>query len=224
MTPRIYVASGQMSCALCLLLSFSIWELWEPFVIPSGSMESTLLVQDYVLVKKWAYGLRIPFSEKWVSGPNLPARGDIVVFKAKDQSGHFLVKRVVGLPGETVYIDNQGHVHIDGKSFLYQSADPQEENYRVLIENNGLKSYQVQYLAGVEQRDEEFKVPEGHLFMMGDNRNQSSDSRYWGALPLERIVGKLDLIWMSCRESDKHSSFLCAPADFRTERLFRLVQ
>ncbi len=200
------------------------WILWEPFVIPSGSMESTLLVQDYVLVKKWAYGLRLPFSETWAYGPHTPARGDIVVFKAKDESGHFLVKRVIGLPGETLFIDNQGHIHINGKSFSYQSSDYPDDDYRVLTENNGSKSYQVQYLSGVEQKSEEIYVPEGHLFMMGDNRNQSADSRYWGALPLERIVGKLDLIWMSCRESDKHSSFLCAPADFRTERLFRLVQ
>lgn len=200
------------------------WALWEPFVIPSGSMESTLLVQDYVLVKKWAYGLRLPFTETWVYGPHTPVRGDIVVFKAKDESGHFLVKRVIGLPGETLTIDKQGHIHINGKSFRYKGSSSPDEDHFILTEDNGVKSYQVQFLQGVDQKAEEIYVPEGHLFMMGDNRNQSADSRYWGALPLERIVGKLDLIWMSCRESEKHSSFLCAPADFRTERLFRLVQ
>lgn len=199
------------------------WILWEPFVIPSGSMESTLLVQDYVMVKKWAYGVRIPFTENWVSGPQAPQRGDIVVFKATDETGHFLVKRVVGLPGESIRINEQGHIYIDGVGFDYKLQDSENPDYMVYQEHNGVKSYKVQYLSGISQEPSEFQVPEGHIFMMGDNRNQSSDSRFWGPLPMNRIMGKLVVIWMSCQESESYSSFLCPPNNFRMERIFKLV-
>ena len=207
---------------LLLYLSFR-WILWEPFVIPSGSMETTLLVQDYVVVKKWNYGVRLPFTETWLWGPQLPERGDIVVFKAKDQSGHFLVKRVIGLPGETISIDKNGFIHINGVGFGYSRKTSSDKDFVVYEEDNGNKSYKVQYFEGLEQEPYELTIPEGEIFMMGDNRNQSADSRYWGALPLNRIMGKLVMIWMSCHESENYSSFLCSPKDFRMERLFKLV-
>jgi signal peptidase I len=213
------------SLALIILLYMTFrWILWEPFVIPSSSMETTLLVQDYVLVQKWAYGLRVPFTERWLWGPRVPKRGDIVVFKAKDQSGHFLVKRVVGLPGDILQINEQGHILVNSQSFVYNEQRSDSTDFIVFDEHNGDKSYRVQFLDGVQQKVEAFEVPEDHIFMMGDNRNQSSDSRYWGALPMDKIMGKLDLIWLSCKESDKHSSFLCPPADFRHERIFKRVQ
>lgn len=210
------------------------WILWEPFVIPSGSMETSLLVQDYVLVKKWAYGLRLPFSEKWIVGPNAPDRGDIVVFKAVDQSGNFLVKRVIGLPGDEIRINEKGFIQINDEPFVYQEIEESQslsesdrhidwEFFNVYWEDNGQKRYKVQYAKGVSQGPQQFTVPEGHLFMMGDNRNHSMDSRYWGALPLDRIMGKLVMIWISCEESESYSSFLCSPKDFRTDRLFKFV-
>jgi signal peptidase I len=210
-------------CLLLLLYLTFRWILWEPFVIPSGSMKETLLIQDYVIVKKWAYGIRIPFTETWISGPKLPRRGDIVVFKAKDESGHFLVKRVVGLPGEKINMDENGSLSIDGKKFAYNLVPSSDKDYNVFTENNGIKSYRVQYFSEMSQEPYEYIVPAGEIFMMGDNRNQSADSRYWGSLPLNRIMGQLTMIWMSCEESDKYSSFLCSPEDFRLDRFFKKV-
>ena len=200
------------------------WFFFEPFVIPSGSMEQTLLVKDYVLVKKWAYGLRLPFSETWILGPKTPKRGDITVFKDKYLSGHFLVKRVIGLPGDRVSMDKKGVVFINNHPFKYRIVENEDEDISVMIEDNGEKSYRVQYLSGIDQEPFEFQLSEGEIFVMGDNRNQSSDSRYWGGLPVDRLVGKLILIWLSCRESEKDSGFLCPLQDFRMERLFRWVQ
>ncbi len=210
---------------LLVFLCLSVrWLCFEPFVIPSGSMEQTLLVRDYVLVKKWAYGLRLPFSETWIFGPWTPKRGDIAVFRDKDLSGRFIVKRVIGLPGDRVSMDEKGVVSINGHPFEYQIVETGDEDVLAMTESNGQKSYRVQYLSDVEQNSFEFHVPKNEIFMMGDNRNQSSDSRYWGGLPMERLVGKLFLIWLSCRESEVDSEFLCPPGDFRVERLFRWVQ
>lgn len=201
------------------------WFFFEPFVIPSGSMEQTLLIKDYVLVKKWAYGFRLPFTEIWVFGPKTPKRGDIAVFKDKDLSDRFLVKRVIGLPGDRVSMDEKGVVSINGHSFEYQKVESEDEDILTMIEDNGQKSYEIQYLSNIEQEPFEYQVLENEVFVMGDNRNQSSDSRYWGGLPMDRLMGKLVLIWLSCEESQRDLGFLlCPPQDFRMERLFRLVR
>ncbi len=200
------------------------WLFFEPFVIPSGSMEQTLLVKDYVLVKKWAYGFRFPFSETWILGPKIPKRGDIVVFKDKDLSDRFIVKRVVGLPGERVSMDEKGVISINGDPFKYQRVESEDSDIQVMIENNGQKSYRIQYFSDIGQDSFEFQLPEDEMFMMGDNRNQSSDSRSWGGLPVNRVIGKLILIWLSCKETEKDSGFLCSPQDFRIKRLFQRVQ
>ena len=198
---------------------------FEPFVIPSGSMEQTLLVKDYVLVKKWAYGFRVPFTESWILGPRIPKRGDIVVFKDKNDSNRFIVKRVIGLPGEKISMDERGVLSIDGNAFEYQKLkDQKDEDLLTMLENNGEKSYRVQYFSDMEQEVFSFKIPENEIFMMGDNRNQSSDSRYWGSLPVNRLLGQLVLIWLSCEESDDDIGFLCSPKNFRFKRLFRQVQ
>lgn len=199
------------------------WIALEPFVIPSGSMETTLLVQDYVVVKKWSFGLRIPFTRTWLWGPQLPQRGDIVVFKAVDESGHFLVKRVVGLPGDTVDINSQGFLTVNKIAWDYSEVSTEDEERSVFIENNGQKKYQVQFYRNLEQPSAAYNVPEGHIFLMGDNRNQSADSRFWGPLPIENLMGKMAIIWMSCNESETLSSFLCAPKDFRWDRFFKPV-
>ena len=202
------------------------WLFFEPFVIPSGSMEQTLLIKDYVLVKKWAYGFRLPFSETWILGPKTPKRGDIVVFKDKNLSDRFLVKRVIGFPGEYVSMDEKGIISINGSPFKYKKVERKDDDILVMIENNGQKSYRVQYFSDVKQDPFEFQLSEDEIFVMGDNRNQSSDSRSWGGLPMNRLMGKLTLIWLSCREKEvgENSGFFCSPEDFRMKRLFQRVQ
>ncbi len=192
-------------------------------MIPSGSMETSLLVQDYVIVKKWAYGVRLPFTEKWILGPHKPERGDIVVFKSVNKDGHFIVKRVIGLPGDEIRISSKGFIQVNDDPFVYQEMPQSNENFTVYQEDNGVKQYMVQFTADLEQTTHEIKVPEGHLFMMGDNRNYSYDSRFWGALPIERIMGKLTMVWISCEESESYSSFLCSVDDLRFDRLFMSV-
>lgn len=199
------------------------WILWEPFVIPSGSMETSLLIQDYVVVKKWAYGVRWPFSNEWLIGPESPQRGDIVVFKSVDDSGHFLVKRVIGLPGDHILINEKGFIQVNDTPFAYQPFDEENDRFEVYQEDNGEKQYQVQFSRGVNQEPYDIRVPEGHLFMMGDNRNFSADSRFWGPLPMQRIMGKLTMIWISCEDSERYSSFLCSMQDLRWDRLFKSV-
>ncbi len=212
--------------ALVLIVVFYMgfrWILFEPFVIPSGSMEQTLLIQDYVVVKKWAYGVRIPFTNQWLLGPEVPKRGDIVVFKSVDDSGHFLVKRVVGLPGDEIRVDEKGFVQVNDTPFVYQELESDDSGLRAFQEDNGEKRYRVQFSEGLRDSPFSAEVPEGHLFMMGDNRHFSADSRSWGSLPLERIMGKLVMIWISCEESESYSSFLCAFKDLRTDRIFKWV-
>ena len=194
-------------------------------MIPSGSMKPTLLVQDYVMVKKWAYGLRIPFSEKWLIGPALPGRGDVVVFKSKEESGHFMVKRVVGLPGDEIEVNDEGKISVNGKPFAYGGELPSSEDDHIEFEeNNGRKSYRVRYMADMSDHQHKTKVPAGEIFFMGDNRDHSMDSRFWGSLPINRIVGQVSIIWMSCEDNDEISSFLCSPEYFRRQRIFTRVR
>ena len=200
------------------------WISWEPYVIPSGSMKPTLLVQDYVLVKKWAYGLRVPFSNSWLIGPRTPERGDIVVFRSVDDDNHFMVKRVIGLPGDQVFVSSQGEVRINGEPFSREQSSGEEKDHSYFSENNGLRNYTTQLEEGLLRSDFESTVPEGHIFLMGDNRDHSMDSRYWGALPLEKVLGEVSLIWMSCGESQKFSTFLCAPEAFRWNRIMKVAR
>ena len=212
--------------SLFFILTFYLilrWVTFEPYVIPSGSMIPTFLVQDYVLVKKWAYGLRVPFSEDWLIGPTVPKRGDIVVFKSVDDSQHFLVKRVVGLPGDEVTVLEDGRIEINGIEWAYDSQPSIDNETLSFLENNQEKSYIIQFDKDLIRSQFITTVPEGEIFLMGDNRDHSMDSRYWGTLPINRVLGKVSLIWFSCGDSESHSSLLCSPEAIRWDRI-KLVQ
>ncbi len=188
--------------------------LFEPFRIPSGSMMPTLLVGDFILVNKFTYGLRLPVWQTRITEGNRPKRGDVVVFRyPKDESQDY-IKRVVGLPGDHVAIYNQ-RLSINGKLLdiepdrVYEGlgdlnkmqyangCDRAAANCQVYIEKLDQAEYTIMTnpssTFGVNG---ELFIPEGQYFVMGDNRNHSNDSRIWGNVPEENLVGKAVMIWM----------------------------
>jgi signal peptidase I len=155
----------------------------QAFKIPSGSMEDTLLIGDYILVNKFIYGIKVPFTDYTLIPIEQPKRGDVIVFKYPGDPSKDFIKRVVGVGGDTVLIQNK-HVYVNGKLLPDKSAihiDP-----RI-------------YPPGVQIRDNDgpIKVPQGKLFVMGDNRDESNDSRFWGFVDVSAVRGKAFMIYWS---------------------------
>ncbi len=204
------------------------WAVGEPFLVPSGSMIPTLLIKDYIVVSKFSYGLRIPFTKTWFLGPKIPQRGDVVVFRSKGDSSYFMVKRVVGLPGDKISIAREKqNLWINNQPVAQVLLEEQpDEDTQYFKETLGDVVHTVQYAKNDDWEGEpmEIAVPEGHLFLMGDNRDASSDSRVWGTLPVENLLGKAQFIWMSCKEEAPDASVLCLGEDMRQERLFKRVK
>ena len=205
-----------------IVVVFLIRSFWvEPFKIPSGSMKPTLLVGDFILVNKYTYGIRLPVINKKIVEINALRRGDVVVFRYPWDTSVDYIKRVVGVPGDKVVYRNKrltvngASATVKGEGFYTDS----ELNYLRLptyVENLNGHEHQMMIvpaqppvdLAQVRQfphrenceyNDDGFTctVPPGEYFMMGDNRDQSSDSRYWGFVPDENIKGRAFLIWMN---------------------------
>lgn len=198
-----------------LLRSF----LFEPFKIPSGSMIPTLLVGDLILVNKFTYGVRLPVINLKITEGNKPQRGDVMVFRYPPKPSLDYIKRVVGVPGDTVAYLNK-RLTINGKpvetnslpDFLDEDAS---QYFKQFEETLGEKPHRLlndarrpAFIAGIEKFDGmencsytvegvTCKVPEGQYFMMGDNRDNSLDSRYWGFVPDKNIVGKAFFVWMN---------------------------
>ena len=186
----------------------------EPFRIPSGSMMPTLLVGDFILVNKFSYGLRLPVTHYKVTEGDKPKHGDVVVFRyPKDESQDY-IKRVIGLPGDLVSYYNR-RLSINGEpldikdNHIYQGlgelnqmkgangCDRVGAGCEVFVESNGGVDYTMMTNPGTTYGvNGELVVPEGHYFVMGDNRDHSNDSRIWGFVPEENLVGKAFLIWM----------------------------
>ena len=174
--------------------------LAEPFTIPSGSMLPSLEIGDYVLVNKFSYGVRLPVIGTVVLPVGLPARGDVMVFKFPANPSVNYIKRVIGLPGD--HIESRGEVlfinGIEAKRELL-SQEPAIEPWQQVWRENLLG---VQHITREEigrepaGGDWSYTVPAGHYFMMGDNRDNSNDSRFWGPVAEHLIVGKAFFIWM----------------------------
>ena len=228
---------------------FGVWALVtisrsfvvEPFQIPSGSMEPTLRVGDFLVVNKFNYGIKDPIWQKTLIENGHPERGDIIVFKAPPQPHVDYIKRVVGIGGDTVKYDmatqsltvtsKDGSVNV----FKYENAKPnadffyhgemQVEKTEVgsvthqILNNPSPFNYAPYFFKQEGQTDGEWVVPEGHYFVMGDNRDNSEDSRFWGFVPEQNIVGKATFIWLSLDK--KPNEF---PKGLRFDRMFTSIQ
>ncbi len=202
-----------------LLRSF----LFEPFKIPSGSMIPTLWVGDLILVNKFTYGVRLPVINTKVIQVNNPQRGDVMVFRYPPQPNFDYIKRVIGVPGDEVSYLNK-KLTINGKplskdvlpDFLEEDtlryskqfeeavmSDKGEVKHRLLNDENrpafipGAEDFPNKQNCLYSAEGVVCKVPEGHYFMMGDNRDNSLDSRYWGFVPDKNIVGRAFFVWMN---------------------------
>ena len=191
--------------------------IYEPFQIPSGSMMPTLLVGDFILVEKYAYGLKDPVWRTQLVETGKPERGDSIVFKYPPQPNIDYIKRVVGLPGDMIRYNSNKELCIQTKGTqgckpvkLSNVEESQfiQDGVPLIQLNERLGDVEHQVLVNPLRRDRvqsyqprpgvnEWVVPEGQYFVMGDNRDNSADSRYWGFVPEENLVGKAVAIWIS---------------------------
>lgn len=172
--------------------------VFEPFRIPSGSMEPTLLQGDFIFVKKFSYGLRLPVSETKVIETGSPRRGDVVVFRLPSNPSINYIKRVVGLPGDVVQYDRH-RLTVNGQRM---DVDPPvtaaSGNGSTHHEQLFDRRHQIKVIYPESRRNGVYMVPEGHYFMMGDNRDNSTDSRFRqvDVIAEQFLVGEAVLVWM----------------------------
>jgi signal peptidase I len=213
------------------------WIVFEPYVIPSGSMIPTLLIHDHILVNKWVYGWRWPFSEKWLYFWNKPSAGEIVVFKFPLGKDVYYIKRIVATEGEEISVINgqliRNGTPIDRKALsegdLVKIGISTNEDfslsYGYFQEAVGGHSFVSRSATGGRLQDYgPMKIPPGHFFVVGDNRDESSDSRSWGFVPYENLMGRAWFIWLSCTDTLPASPMLCDPNTIRWPRIFSKIQ
>ncbi len=244
--PAIAETAQSIFPILALITLFRSF-LFEPFQIPSGSMMPTMLVGDFILVQKYSYGIHDPIWRSELVETGKPKRGDIAVFKYPLDERLDYIKRVVGEPGDRVIyrnkqlfiqpscenqpdncdklikqdikVVNQGQYVQQGIPLISATEKLGEVEHSVLI--NPLSDLKEHYTSQPGTQQGEWIVPEGHYFMMGDNRDNSTDSRFWGFVSEEQMVGKAVFIWMSFVFNDGQISWLpdFIPVDIRFSRL-----
>jgi len=175
----------------------------EPFRIPSGSMLPTLHIGDFILVNKFAYGIRLPVINSKILETGEPERGDVVVFRYPKNPNVDYIKRVIGLPGDKIGYFNKT-VYINGEMVAQEAKRKKLELISLVPARNELRYEKLteaghDILVDPDRRlvEGETVVPEGEYFVMGDNRDNSNDSRFWGTVPEANLVGKAFFIWMS---------------------------
>lgn len=188
--------------------------LWEPFQIPSDSMLPTLRSGDFISTQKFSYGVRLPVFHTKIIETGRVQRGDVIVFRYPKNEQINFIKRVIGLPGDVVRVE-RGQVSINGEWQMLTPTSAGDVSALHMQEDLGQQSHWVQFLFNrsdttINPRafgpSGEWHVPEDHYFVMGDNRDNSEDSRYWGFVPDANLVGKATHIWMNrdCITGDGH--------------------
>ena len=178
--------------------------IFEPFKIPSGSMMPTLLIGDFILVNKYDYGLRLPVLHYKMVENKTPERGDIVVFRYPEDPSIPFIKRIVGLPGDkisynnkTLYINSMSVTQVLNGRYNAHGAGFMMDGVSLRVEELGKIRHEILINPDRRSQELETKVPEGHYFVLGDNRDNSKDSRFWGFVPDENLVGRAVMIWMN---------------------------
>ena len=207
--PKVVQWSIELFPVLLLVLVFRGF-IFEPFRVPSNSMMPTLLTGDFILVNKFDYGLRLPILNSKIIDFSKPERGDVIVFRypnyehSASYSGVDFIKRVVALPGDTISYEKD-QLTVNGESVeyrkigSYQGVDSGKamSGYRHIREQINEANHDILlHPLGYSRKLPKTTVPEGHYFVMGDNRPHSSDSRFWGYVPESYILGKAIGIWM----------------------------
>ena len=176
MNVKSYLVKNRSTILMVLILVAFRWSFADQYRVPTGSMLATIQLGDHVLTNKMAYDFRIPFTEMKLARTEEPKRGDIIVFRyPKDESVNF-VKRVIGLPGETLKIENN-KIYVNNEMLNEAYLTPEMRNV-------------------IYDQEFEVKIPADNYFVMGDNRSNSLDSRYWGFVPRDNIKGKaMGVLW-----------------------------
>jgi signal peptidase I len=238
---RIWDNVVSLGSALLLVLVIRS-SIIEAFKIPSGSMIPTLLVGDQIFVNKFAYGLRVPLTD-WIGEKPIyfyknsgPSRGDIIVFKYPVDPDIYFIKRVVGIPGDTIEMKNKV-VTVNGKPFpttpadqaqldkIFKSLEDSQAEYpkeRMTVFDETFDhttaTIMIDKQSYFSENFEPIKVPEKSYFVMGDNRDNSKDSRFWGFVPFDNIKGQAFVIWLSVWLDFDQNKFT-----FRPERIGKLL-
>jgi signal peptidase I len=229
---------GATSLGMAIFVALFIrWAFVEAYVIPSGSMLPSLLIHDHIFVNKIIYGIRVPFMKTWLVEFKKPEKGEIVVFKWPEDESIFFIKRVIGTPGDKIVYED-GNLFINDKPIektppttmedldwlSYISVPGDKDNYNYFFEqldnhphSTLLKKSDYHLNTGP------ITVPEGYLFVMGDNRDNSNDSRVWGFVPKENLLGRAMFVWLSCEETFEKIPFLCNPTTIRFKRFFHSI-